>query len=312
MRAVVDQAAGLWGLDPARITLAAQRENAVWRVEDGFALRLHRVGYRTEAELVSELSWMGALAAVGMAVPRPIPSTAGRLIETVEGVAVDVLTWLPGRMVGKQGALEDITDRVGYMRKLGALLAQLHDVSDAWTLPQGFTRPRWDRDGLVGLAPLWGRFWDNPDLAPGEQALLLALRERANEELARIESTQDFGLIHADAITENVMVDGDTISLIDFDDGGWGFRDFDLATVLMRHLGADDYPALRAGLLHGYAARRGVDERVLDFFILLRSLTYLGWIIERRHEPGGAERSARARDTAMPLVQAYMNGGDHG
>ncbi|MEZ5751328.1 MAG: phosphotransferase [Paracoccaceae bacterium] len=204
MRAVVDQAAGLWGFDTARITLAAQRENAVWRVDDGFALRLHRVGYRTEAELVSELSWMGALAASGMAVPRPIPSSGGRLIETVEGVAVDVLTWLPGRMVGKQGALEGITDRVGYMRKPGraaGTIARCFGRVDS--LPQGFTRPRWDRD-FAGFIPTpSGRFWDNPDLTPGEQGLLQALRERANEELSRIESTQDFGLIHADAITEN-------------------------------------------------------------------------------------------------------------
>jgi Ser/Thr protein kinase RdoA (MazF antagonist) len=310
MREVVDKAAALWGLDPARITLAAQRENAVWRAEgdDGtYALRLHRAGYRSDDELRSELQWMAALADGGMDVPCPLPSRRGVLIEGVDGIAVDLLTWLPGRMVGAQGALEGIVDRVGHMRRLGGLLAQLHDLSDAWTPPAGFTRPRWDRAGLLGDAPLWGPFWENPGLTAGQRATLMALRTEADAHLARIEGAQDFGLIHADAITENVMHEGERLMLIDFDDGGWGFRDFDLATVLMRQLTAPDYPALRAALLAGYAVRRPVDAGVLDLMLVLRALTYLGWIIPRMGEPGGPDRSARAIATALPLAQRYLN-----
>jgi Ser/Thr protein kinase RdoA (MazF antagonist) len=309
MRRIVYQAAALWRLDPERLTLAAQRENTVWRAEtaqSAYALRLHRAGYRSADELNSELDWMAALHASGMAVPQPLRSTAGRLIEEIDGVAVDLLTWLPGRIVGKHGALDGIADRAGHMRRLGALLARLHDLSDGWTPPAGFTRPRWDRAGLVGATPLWGPFWDNPHLSPDQRALLLAVRDRANAELARAESAQDFGLIHADAITENVMIDGDTLALIDFDDGGWGFRDFDLATVLMRQLAAPDYALLRGALLAGYAARRAVDPRMLDLFLLMRALTYVGWIIPRLAEPGGVERSARALSVVLPLAQAWL------
>ena len=308
MRRVVDQAAALWRLDPARITLAAQRENAVWKAatdHGDFALRLHRIGYRSQDELVSELDWMAKLARGGMAVPRPVASVNARLVEKVDGVAVDLLTWLPGRMVGSHGALNGIADRPGHMRRLGALLAQLHTLSDAWAPPAGFTRPRWDRAGLVGAAPLWGPFWNNPQLTPDQAALLLRVRDKANARLAAIEQQLDFGLIHADAITENVMIDGADLSLIDFDDGGYGFRDFDLATVLMRQLTSPDYAELRAALLAGYAARRKVDAQVLDLFVLLRALTYPGWIIPRLHEPGGAERSRRALATALPLADAF-------
>lgn len=307
-------AAALWGLDPARVTLVAARENAVFRAEGAggpFALRLHRPGYRTEAELTSELEWMAALAAGGLTVPRPIPSRAGRLVEPVGGHAVDLLTWMPGRMVGKQGALEGIADRQGHMRRLGALLARLHDLSDAWTPPPGFTRPRWDRPGLLGEVPLWGPFWQNPDLSGAQRDTLLRVQAEAGADLAAREAGLDFGLIHADAITENLMVEGETLVLIDFDDGGWGFRDFDLATVLLRQLTAPDYPALRAALLAGYAARRAVDARELDLLLLCRALTYLGWIIPRRGEPGGAERSLRAVATALPLAETYL-GGNHG
>ena len=313
MSGIAQKAAPLWGLDPAQVSLVAKRENEVWRAEGpggAYALRLHRPGYRTEAELKSELDWMAMLAEGGLTVPRPIRSQNGRFVEMVEGMAVDLLVWMPGRMVGKQGALDGIADREGYMRQLGALLARLHDLSDAWTPPEGFTRPRWDRAGLLGEAPLWGPFSANPDLTEAQRATLRNVQAKAEPHLARLEPGLDYGLIHADAITENVMVDGETLVLIDFDDGGWGFRDFDLATVLMRQLTASDYPTLRAALLAGYAARRAVDPAALDLLLLCRALTYLGWIIPRRNEPGGAERSRRAVATALPLAETYLETSD--
>ena len=308
MTDVAHQAAHLWGFAPDQIALAARRENIVWRAVDGqgaFALRLHRPGYRSAAQLLSELQWMGALAQGGLSVPHPVPSRAGALVENVGDTLVDLLTWLPGRPIGAQGQLE-VTDRVGLCRDLGGLLARLHGISDAWTPPPGFTRPKWDRAGLLGDRPLWGPFWDNPDLTGAQRATLLAARDKADAHLARIEGGLDYGLIHADALSENILIHDGALSLIDFDDGGWGFRDFELATFLMRFLPAPDYPALRAALLDGYATRRAVDPATLDLFILLRALTYPGWIIPRLHEPGGAERSMRAITTALPLAEAYL------
>ena len=309
MEALAQRAARLWGFGPDQIRLAARRENIVWRAEDArgaFALRLHRPGYRDAEQLLSELQWMDALAQGGLNVPRPVPSRAGALVEEVGDTLVDLLTWLPGAPIGSQGQLA-VADRVGLCRDLGALLARLHAISDAWTPPAGFSRPAWDRAGLLGDHPLWGPFWDNPGLSAAQRATLLAARAKADAHLAAIEPGLDAGLIHADALSENILIHDGALSLIDFDDGGWGFRDFDLATFLMRFLPASDYPALRAALLEGYATRRAVDPGTLDLFILLRALTYPGWIIPRLHEPGGAERSARAITTALPLAEAYLD-----
>ena len=309
MEALAQRAARLWGFGPDQIRLAARRENIVWRAEDArgaFALRLHRPGYRDADQLLSELQWMDALAQGGLNVPRPVPSRAGALVQEVGDTLVDLLTWLPGVPIGSQGQLA-VADRVGLCRDLGNLLARLHAISDAWSPPPGFSRPKWDRAGLLGDRPLWGPFWDNPDLSEAQRATLLAARAKADAQLAAIEPGLDAGLIHADALSENILIHDGALSLIDFDDGGWGFRDFDLATFLMRFLPASDYPALRAALLEGYATRRAVDPGTLDLFILLRALTYPGWIIPRLHEPGGAERSARAITTALPLAEAYLD-----
>ena len=40
-------------------------------------------------------------------------------------------------------------------------------------------------------------------------------------------------MIHADLVPENVLVDGDSIRLIDFDDAGFGWHHFEIATALI-------------------------------------------------------------------------------
>lgn len=309
MNETVRQALALWGMQQAQARLAAQRENAVWRVTHrgaDYALRFHRPGYRTGAELRSELQWMLYLAAGGLPVPRPIRTANGAFIGLVGAHHVSLLTWLPGRPIGTQGALHDIPDPGAMAHDLGRAMARMHDLSDAWTPPAGFTRPDWRRAGLLGAAPIWGRFWDHPHLDAQGRALLLRARDAADAALAGIEGDADQGLIHADLLAENVMTHQGRLSFIDFDDGAWGFRDFDLATVLLKFAHQPYAADLRAGLCAGYAARRAVDADRLDLFLLLRALTYPGWIMDRLNEPGGAERSEKALATALEMSEHFL------
>ncbi|PIE13645.1 MAG: homoserine kinase [Rhodobacterales bacterium] len=307
---IARKAVQFWGLGGRPLELVARRENTVYRVTDGpdsYALRLHRMGYRTRAELTSELEWMGVLARGGLSVPAPLKTTSHALSVEVEGVLVDLLCWASGAPLGKAGQLQGIENRLEFCRMLGAQMAVLHRLSDEWKRPGSFTRPSWDRAGLLGEHPLWGRFWDHPHLSAEDRALLITVRERADAALARVETQLDYGLIHADLLSENMLWDGTRLTFIDFDDGGFGFRDFELATFLMRYLDAPDYPELQAALLDGYRVRRRVDPDNLRLFILLRALTYPGWIIDRLGEPGAGVRSERALDTALKLARDYMD-----
>lgn len=309
MNTVVEQALALWGLTGASYHLIAARENQVFRVEtatDTYALRLHRKGYRTDAELRSELQWMDAIAQGGVRVPTPIPSACGDFLQRAEGVQIDILTWLSGEPVGKTGQELVAADRTGLFREIGRQMARLHEISDAWQPPTGFTRCSWDRAGLLGDDPLWDRFWENPTLSETDRALFERLRHQADHDLALIEKDLDYGLIHADLVRENVMVDADGLQLIDFDDGGFGFRLFDLATTLLKNLDEPDYPDLRAALTDGYLSVRQIDLTALDLFIFLRSATYVGWIITRMDEDGSDIRNARFIRNTRRLAEAYL------
>lgn len=310
MTGVVAQALALWGFAGAAHRLIAERENRVFRVDHNgrsYALRLHRAGYRTDAELWSELQWMAELGRGGLNVPAPISALDGKVLHVVDGIQVDVLNWLPGAPVGATGQPLQTGDRIGLFQNIGRQMARMHAISDGWAPPEGFARCHWDREGLVGKAPVWGRFWENPGLSDPQRSLLLRLRDALNDALRQREVTLDYGLIHADLVRENLLAEGDRLHLIDFDDAGYGFRLFDLATTLLKNREEPDYPALREALISGYRAVREIDLTALDMFLVLRATTYVGWIVPRMAEAGSDVRNARFIATAMDLGQAYLD-----
>ena len=303
----VAEALALWGFGAAECSFVAGRENRVYRVRAAsgdHALRIKRPGYRDEDELRSELVWLAAMDSAGLHVPRPLPSLGGKLLERLGDGFVDVVGWLPGNPMGQSRAPLVLPDRVGTFRALGVEMARLHAACDAWVPPPGFRRWRWDIDGLLGQDPVWGRFWDNPTLDPATRDLFHRVRQVARDRLAG--AAPDFGLIHADLVRENVLLDGPLIRMIDFDDGGYGFRQFDMATVLLKSMAEPDYPALKAALIDGYHSARALDLSLLDLFIVIRALTYVGWIVPRMAEAGGADRNARFVAEARGLCAAYL------
>lgn len=284
------------GFEDAVITPVARRENTVFRVNFGaetYALRQHRVGYRSPAQLWSELVWMMALSDRGMTVPRPVETADGRLVVSQGGHCWTMVTWLSGAPLVAPGP--------GQLTRLGAELAALHLASDAWALPDGFDRPTWTAQGLLGDAPLWGRFWDNPALTADQATLMQTFRTTAWQALESADL--DTGLIHADAIPDNVLAHGSDVALIDFDDGCFGYRLFDLATALAK---LPDDPALRAALLQGYERHRPIDLTQWPLIRALRACTYLGWIMTRMDLPDAAQRNATNIVRAEAAVRAYL------
>lgn len=284
-RSLIDAALVRWGLQSARVRLAADRENVVYQVTHAtgkFAMRFHRPGYRTDTELASELKWMAALVNAGANLPRPVTTKDGLYWIKLGNTAVDVLTWLEARPFAVNGVLNVPPDDLpAIVVALGRCLAGLHRHSDAWTPPADFDRPAWDEQNLLGESPLWGRFWDCPILSSDESDLLARARAMALSDLHHAHSELDYGLIHADAVPENVLVFGTEPSIIDFDDGGFGYRLFDLATTMNSLDCLDSTEELGRKFLNSYMSERSIDITYLPLFRLIRSLSYVGWVNER-------------------------------
>lgn len=307
----VRRALGRWGLEGCPFQLAAARENLVYRIEGPsgrLAMRLHRPGYRTDAELASELAWMAALAAAGTKVPRPVPTLDGKSWAKLDDTVIDVLTWLDAEPFGKDGALRAHGDHRAIAAELGRALAGIHRYSDSWAPPRDFVRPSWDEEGLLGETPLWGRFWESPVLSADERELMSRIRSVARADLAQAGPGLDYGLIHADAVPENVLVGDATVSIIDFDDGGYGYRLFDLATTMNYLEKYDGGAALSRSFLDAYVAERPMELGPLPLFRLLRSLTYVGWIIPRMNEDGAGDYYSKYVPDAVGQAARYLEG----
>jgi Ser/Thr protein kinase RdoA (MazF antagonist) len=310
MAADLTSALARWPLKVSTCSLAAQRENSVYRVTDErgaeFALRIHRHGYRNADEIRSELQWMAELEREGLCVPRPVASRRGSYIEEVDGQLVSVLSWLSGVPMGRVATPLKISDRLSTFWRLGAAMAKLHVISDRWPRPENFKRPSWGIDGLTGDEPYWGRYWENPALEADERKLIVAARDEARNTLLQHNDTLDFGLIHADLVRENVLLEGNDVKFIDFDDCGTGFRLFDIATSLIKNMQEPDYAELRQALLDGYCSTRPIEVDLLPVFLVLRAFTYLGWIIPRMDESGAAARNERNISVSLLLARELI------
>lgn len=316
---LAELAAQQWPCVTSAPELFMHRENTVFKVATSrgpAALRIHRLGYHNKIAIQSEMQWMAHLAAQGLKVPEPLANMHGKLVGEIDVDGqihfADILTWLDGMPLGNS------SDPLAFSKleleqiffNLGATMARLHDASDRWTMPQGFQRHAWDRDGFVGETPFWGAFWNADDVSMRDRDTLIAARDKAGLALDTLRRTgADYGLIHADFVRQNILVSGLEVSIIDFDDSGYGFRMYDFATALVKNRGEPHYDLIKQSLFKGYRSQRSLsaqDEQSLHLFLALRDFAYLGWMDARRGEPGVEERMPAIRKATLAAAETFL------
>jgi Ser/Thr protein kinase RdoA (MazF antagonist) len=283
-------------IDAVDLTLVSLAENVTFKVTDrdgrAYVLRLHRPGYHTLDELVSERAWIRGLADAGIDVPSGVSARDGRdyvpvtIPATGEQRYAGMLRWTEGRLLSHVLA-ETSDDKVveDYFAQLGALTAATHNQSSTWRPPPGFTRHALDSDGLMGHAPHWGPFWEHRSLTTAERRLLLDVRDRMHAKLTRLSrDPAGYSLIHADMHPGNILVDGDRLTVIDFDDAGFGWHQYDIAVVLTYWQSKPNAAAIERAFLDGYRATRPVPDEALaliPMFRLIRWMASIGWFHQR-------------------------------
>jgi Ser/Thr protein kinase RdoA (MazF antagonist) len=298
------------------------RENAVFAVHTAdrkrVVLRVHRLGYHSDDSLRSELTWTKGLAASGIEVPQVVLSRSGNAFEHVacDGVPgprqVDMFEWIEGTQLGS--VEQGLTDDPRWVERtygiVGELAARMHNQSCAWQAPAAFQRHSWCDAGLAGNTPLWGRFWELEALQPKQRALFEQLRARLARDLAHFGKTSDrFGLIHADLVPENILVDGDRLRIIDFDDAGFGWHMFEIATSLYFIRRERLYETARDALIGGYRRHRALPDehlRLLPMFLAARGTTYLGWVHTRKGEATALELLPQLVELAEAAAADYF------
>jgi len=308
-----------WGLSAAtRVQLLNLSENATFALNDpsagrNLALRVHRVGYSSAAQIRSELAWINALIRDdAIETAAPVPGSNGELVQVLESpsgkqpryaVAFD---WLPGT------APDSSIDAVPWFERLGELTARMHRQARAWTQPAGFQRRRWDLDGMVGLNGYWGSWraaigLDRAGGAALEEALI-HIRHR----IERYGMGADrFGLVHADLRLANLLVDGAHLRIIDFDDCGFSWFMYDFATAVSFIEHEPVVPQLLQAWSIGYRnfAPLEVDDIAeIPTFVVLRRILLTAWLASHAEVPFARQFGATHTEGTVRLAQQLLRG----
>lgn len=284
-------------IEAESLSLVSLSENVTFKVTDGrdgkpYVLRLHRPGYHTLEELNSEGAWISALADAGIDVPARMRTHDGRdyvpvtIPSTGEQRFVGIVSWSDGRLLHEVLTETDNQKLVeASFGRLGAITAAMHEQASTWRPPAGFARHALDADGLMGLEPHWGPFWEHRALTPAERRLLIDVRGRLYEMLKGLSRDPSvYSLIHADMHPGNIVVEGDRLTVIDFDDAGYGWHQYDIATALTGWQTKPNAAEIERAFLAGYRAARPVPDEALSLipaFRLIRWMATIGWFHQR-------------------------------
>ena len=296
-RPAADEALKAFLIEPERLELVRLSENVTFKVRDrhdgaDYVLRLHRPGYHTLDELNSERIWTRALDEAGIAVPIPLPQRSGGDYACVAVPALGeqrqagMTRWVEGELLSDVlGDEPDLATLEHYFEQLGAIEAAMHNQSSDWRPPPNFRRHAVDVDGLMGDAPFWGPFWNHPVFSPAERQLVIETRDRIRGVMRRYgRDPSIYGMIHADLHPDNLLVSGDRLTVIDFDDAAFGWHVYDIAVALFFYQRSPHFEAIRAALIRGYRGLRNLPEQslaLLPTFLLTRGLAQIGWLGQR-------------------------------
>jgi Ser/Thr protein kinase RdoA (MazF antagonist) len=288
-------------------TLVNVSENHTFRIDapngSRHILRVHRAGYQSQVAIESELAWVRALAAdTGLPVPRPLPGKDGVLLQAVELNGSERRAVLFAFEPGREPQPDE--DLRAHFKTLGRIAAQTHAHVEHWQPPEWFERPAWNAAAILDPDGPWGDWRAAPGVDSTNRAVLDRLDARLRVELAAYgQSATVFGLIHADMRLANLLIDGDRIVLIDFDDCGFCWFMYDFAAAVSFFEESPTIPALKANWVAGYRELRELSEAdlaAIDTMVMLRRMALLAWIgshidtdLARRHAADFAAVSAQ-------------------
>ena len=302
----------------AEARLVNVSENATYRIEapgdsGKWALRVHREGYHRRAAIASELAWLTALREDGAVLtPTPIAGADGEVIQLVADDAlarprhVVLFAW-------EEGTEPDEKEQNlrGRFEVLGEISARMHLHVRDWARPAGFERFTWDYETTLGSRPHWGSWRNGMGVTPEIEALFARTIDLIRRRLEGFGTSPDrFNLIHGDMRLANLLIDGGTTKVLDFDDCGFGWLMYDCATTVSFFEHRPEVPALVAAWLRGYRRVTDLpraDEEEIPTFVILRRLLLVAWIGSHSETELARSMGVGYTEGTVPLCNAYLS-----
>ncbi|WP_028611382.1 phosphotransferase enzyme family protein [Paenibacillus harenae] len=280
-------------------------EHVTFRIVTGegeqFLLRIHPASKLRE-ETVSELEWLSALKSKGLNLPAAVPDRQGDFVtETADNDGQrfysTLLKWIEGERLEKGALTEEA------VRKMGAMMAKLHEASSDFNPSSGFARPTW---GSQSFHRDWAHLRQHHRHFIADEAFELYAKAaaKAADRLGTFTSHErNFGMIHADLHIGNIVFRDDEPYPIDFGRCGFGYHLYDMAQSIMGL-----YPSQRAYFIEGYERVRQMDDEAipkLECFFIIAIVEAYSFHAENPLETEGL---IEEQPYAQAILSAYVNG----
>ncbi|OAB34025.1 phosphotransferase enzyme family protein [Paenibacillus glacialis] len=271
------------------------------RTAECYLLRIHSDRLSKE-EIRSELAFLRALnKSDDLNVPEGLANCNGSYvleINTEEGYRrpyVTMMRWIEGGH-----ASGEFTDSCAY--NMGAMMGKLHEVAACFVPPSDFVRPIWGaasfRRAMAKLERYYARF-----LSSETWKVYQAAAEKILSELATMHpNAHNYGLIHADLHTGNIVFKDDQHNPIDFGRCGSGYFLYDMAGTLL-----ELYPKHRWMFIKGYESVRKLETdyvRYLEcFFVMFMIENYC----HHASDPRETSSLIDEQQYALAYIREYLN-----
>jgi Ser/Thr protein kinase RdoA (MazF antagonist) len=315
LQSVAERSVSRFGLpQDVTVKLINVSENATYKIEDAssgrkWALRVHRDGYHSKTAIASELVWLAALEDYGVTVPTPVTALDGELIQTlaVEGLTnprnVVLFLW-------KNGTEPARTD-VASFELLGETAARMHAHIRSWQRPAWFERHTWNFETSLGDRPHWGRWQDGMGMTSEATEAISAAVDLIRDRLEAFGKSPDrFNLVHGDMRLANLLMEGNDVKVIDFDDCGFSWLLYDCATTVSFFEQAPEVPELLKAWVRGYrrvGALSPEEEAEIETFVMLRRLLLIAWIGSHSETELAQSMGVAYTQESIPLCERYLS-----
>ncbi|BBH24269.1 hypothetical protein Back11_56140 [Paenibacillus baekrokdamisoli] len=294
-----------YDLEWDRIQFIQLSETITYKIETSTAksylLRIHSDRLSKE-EIRSELTFLQALnKSVDLTVPEGLVSCDGSYvleIATEEGYRrpyVTMMRWIEG-----EHASGEFTDSCAY--NMGVLMGRLHEVAASFVPPPDFVRPTWGADSfrreMIKLEQhytcfLSGEAWKSYQAAAEKIVSELAVMHR---------NDNNYGLIHGDLHTGNIVFNNDHPYPIDFGRCGYGYYLYDMAGTIL-----ELWPKHRWLFIQGYESVRKLETdyvRHLEcFFVMFMIENYC----HHASDPRETSSLIDEQQYAQAYIREYLN-----
>ncbi|EJL33961.1 putative homoserine kinase type II (protein kinase fold) [Novosphingobium sp. AP12] len=248
--------------------------NDVYLVQDEetkYALRVWRKTYRDVDDVAYELDFLDYLRQQGFPASVGVPQHDGKLyfkVVSPEGErAIALYDWAPGVKFG-----DCLSEETAF--KIGAAMARMHLLGDAWAGPDHTFSTETAKDYNICMPALIDFVYDRPDDLRDYPVIAANLDKRLDELAAS--GKVPLGVCHRDFHPSNVHVAQDgAITLLDFDAAGEDFLMQDVQNFVWGNLFYGFDPKIGEAFEDGYQSVRPFTKEEtenIELFLMAKAL----------------------------------------